>query len=72
MKFHNKQKRYRLAEWTKISTVDIPFTKAKRWCQQHGSTGKFFTDRHDTSVWWFEVSEDALAFKLVWNNSGRV
>jgi hypothetical protein len=67
MKHWNRQKRYRLAEWV---SLDIPLKdwhNAKLWCQQHSSPSKFYTPQYG-NTWWFENSEDALAFKLVWMN----
>jgi hypothetical protein len=39
--------------------------EAKRWCQQQPGGGRFYV-RPYTSEWYFEFSEDALAFKLKW------
>ena len=70
MKYHNKQKRYRLSEWTQVSVNTGALTFAKRWCQQHPSPGKFFVGPY-TGEWWFEHAEDALAFKLAWEGKYR-
>lgn len=65
MKYWNRQKEYRLTWATspppKIFLVD----EAKRWCQQHPSTNRFYFHYTNTR-WWFENKDDALHFALVW------
>lgn len=70
MKYLNKKKKYRLAEWYTApppSRVLVP--QAKKWCQQNISKGHFYFHYTNTK-WWFEDSQDAVAFTLVW--SGKV
>lgn len=66
MKYWNKQKEHRRLHW---KTAPPPHMgnlhDAKIWCQRHGSKGKFYFHFTNTR-WWFENSEDALAFTLVW------
>ncbi len=39
--------------------------EAKLWCQQQPGKGRFYF-RPYLDIWYFEFSEDALAFKLKW------
>jgi hypothetical protein len=39
--------------------------EAKLWCQNQPGRGRFYYGPY-TGLWWFEFSEDALAFKLKW------
>lgn len=72
MKYHNKQKKYRLAEWAVAPAPPrVHMTSAKKWCQQHPSVGKFYYHYTNTR-WWFEDKNDALHFALVWSGHGRV
>ena len=72
MKYHNKQKKYRLAEWTVAAAPSINLVNnAKHWCQQQSSDSKFYFHYTNTR-WWFENKDDALHFALVWGNRGRV
>jgi hypothetical protein len=69
MKYWNKQKEYRRQHWvTAPSPSTANMQHAKVWCQQNSSSGKFYFHFTNTR-WWFEKSDDALAFSLVW--SGR-
>lgn len=68
MKYWNKQKEKR-ENWT-IITVHTHFERAKRWCQNHSSNGKFYRGHYSTT-WYFQYAEDALAFKLIWDNKIR-
>ena len=43
----------------------INIGNAKRWCQQNGSDSRFLVQPY-VGKFWFENSEDALAFKLKW------
>lgn len=38
---------------------------AKLWCQQQPGRDRFYFGPY-TGIWYFESSEDALAFKLKW------
>ena len=66
MKYYNKKKKYRTAEWT-VSPAPKQYLvgEAKRWCQQHPSKNKFYFHYTNTR-WWFENKDDALHFALVW------
>lgn len=70
MKFWNKDRNTRESHWTRVD-VEWPrlvrgqtAADAKRWCQQHPSTGKFHFYYND--VWYFESAEDATMFMLRW------
>lgn len=82
MKYYNKNKEYRKT-WTIIDGPPYYLrNKAKMWCQQNPSKGRFYFGIPDFEYnmgskelfsisfwpWYFENSEDALAFKLVWQN----
>lgn len=67
MKYHNKQKRYRLTWQTSPGPNIYHAEEAKKWCQQQPSLGKFYFHYTNTR-WWFENKEDALHFALVWGN----
>jgi hypothetical protein len=78
MKYYNKKKEYR-NKWTIVNGP--PAHKAeevKRWCQLNGSTDRFYFtlktrisfdhgDRVPFWPWYFENSQDATAFKLIWS-----
>lgn len=43
---------------------NLSFIKeAKRWCQEQPGDGRFYMQPY-LNKWWFEFSEDALAFKM--------
>jgi hypothetical protein len=66
VKYHNKQKKFRLAEWIVAPAPNMfNVAAAKRWCQQHPSKSKFYFHYTNTQ-WWFEDKNDALHFALVW------
>jgi hypothetical protein len=69
VKYHNKQKKFRLAEWAVAPPPNMfNVQEAKRWCQQHPSKCKFYF--HYTNIrWWFEDKNDALHFALVWSGN---
>lgn len=69
MKHWNKNKKYSETEWTKIGPLLTVHRNAeqKRWCQLNGSNDRFYNGFY-TGIWYFENSEDALAFSLVWKN----
>lgn len=80
MKFWNKGKRYR-ESWYKIEGPGVYQTEiAKHWCQVNGSKDRFYFNspfwfspagtygpRMQSWTWYFENSEDAVAFKLKWS-----
>ena len=39
--------------------------KAKKWCHEYNSTGRFYYHYTNTR-WWFEKQEDAVWFALHW------
>ena len=51
--------------------IDGALNKRKLWCQNNGSTSRFFyrTNHNQgyTSYWWFENPNDALLFALKWS-----
>jgi hypothetical protein len=82
MKFCNKKKEYRKT-WTIIDGPPFYLKEpAKQWCQQNPSNGRFYfgipifdysagnkeLHRIENWPWYFENSQDALAFKIVWQN----
>ncbi len=85
MKFFNRKKEYRDTWTTVEGPAYYQRAELKRWCQQHPSTGRFYfgpfyfprgafyvEDKPDIVrpwPWYFEDPQDALAFKLVWQNS---
>jgi len=70
MRYWNKQKDSR-QHWTKV-TCRVPFAQAKRWCQQQEGRTRFYSGPW-AEEWYFESSQDALAFKLRWaTNSSNI
>lgn len=74
MKFYNKRKVQR-SGWCKVTGPSYHnLYSAKRWCQQNGSSSRFYFEQHvnaavikyTTPVWYFEDPEDALVFRLTW------
>ena len=67
MKYWNKDKEVRRRCWTRVTKVPGKSStqEVKRWCQHQTSTGKFYY-YYGSDSWWFELSDDALAFKLRW------
>ena len=67
MRYWNKGKKFKMDSWT---VVEYPqyrhtFYLPKIWCQQQPGRGRFYAAQY-TEKWYFEFSEDALAFKLRW------
>jgi hypothetical protein len=80
LKYWNKSKKYR-DTWTAVEGPAY-FNRAevKRWCQLNGSSDRFYFGPYyfkkkvpgfpimkDPWLWYFENSEDALAFSLIWS-----
>lgn len=69
MKYWDKDKQIRQMSWTKVNLPknldDVGKIGPKMWCYQQSSTGKFYV-HYKTDTWWFELSEDAIMFKLKW------
>lgn len=66
MKFWNKDKDVRRRCWIKVKGPDsYDIDRAKRWCQQQPSTGRFYVHYTNTG-WWFEDQQDAVWFLLHW------
>jgi len=73
MKYWNKKKNCR-EHWTTV-IVNAPFYQAKLWCQRHESKGRFYSGPYssrDQGKWYFEFSDDALAFKLRYYGQRRI
>jgi hypothetical protein len=81
MKFYNKKKEYRNT-WTQVEGPAFSHrAEAKRWCQQYGSTGRFYFPELSNvrgfggfslkkgRKWYFENPQDALVFALVWSGN---
>ena len=66
MKFLNKKKIARSGWPTTKPPAIENVRKAKEWCQQHPSIGRFYYHYTNTR-WWFEYSDDALCFALKWS-----
>lgn len=66
MKFLNKKKVERRGWATSKPPAYHLMQQAKVWCQQQPSTDRFYFHYTNTR-WWFENSEDALAFSLKWS-----
>lgn len=74
MKYWNKNKKYRLQQWYKVTSVyHFDIQGLKVWCQRQESDGKFyfrnpspFLSSPPHATWWFEKREDASWFILKW------
>jgi hypothetical protein len=82
MKYWNKGKRYKTSWHKVRGPAELKVDNIKRWCQLNGSKDRFSYDgptvspsifpsypsmiRIHPGIWYFENSEDAVAFKLVW------
>lgn len=78
MKFYNKNLKYRKT-WIKVDgPVAYKSAEVKKWCQQNDSPGRFYFSFMDAPSfdhgenrpfwpWYFENSQDATAFKLMWS-----
>ena len=66
MKFLNKKKVERRGWATAKPPSHHLMQQAKVWCQQQTSPDRFYFHYTNTR-WWFESSEDALAFSLKWS-----
>jgi hypothetical protein len=76
MRYWNKQKAAR-KNWTMVKVgIDwsrLPannWNEMKLWCQRSTSRARFYSGPYTSSYWYFESSEDALAFKLKWATNG--
>lgn len=65
MKFYNKNKIARRSNWLKVSVATSSRTEMMLWCKRNPSPGRFY-NYYGTNNWWFEFTDDALAFKLKW------
>jgi len=78
MKRWNKKRQW--SKWTAVSSIsqwknanlwsDQTIADAKVWCQRHPSPGRFYHQPY-VGTFWFEFSEDALVFLLVWGKKVR-
>ncbi len=59
----------RKATWYTVKApVESKLIPAACWCNNHPSTGKFYSHYFTTPYWWFELERDALLFAMKWGN----
>ena len=70
MKWWNKSKKYRDAQW---HVVNLPSPNGqrwrqpeiKKWCQMQPGGGRFYWSSYK-NIWYFEKGYDAILFDLRW------
>jgi hypothetical protein len=68
VKFWNKQHRTRKRHWTIVQRTQFAGAyDIKISLMNDGNKGKFYYDPN-LNIWWFEKVEDAIIFKLKWQN----
>jgi hypothetical protein len=67
MKFDSSATVERKHSWATALPPDIHLRrKAKAWCDNYGSIGRYYYHYTNTR-WWFEKESDAVWFSLHWS-----